>query len=116
MDPYQVLGVNRGDDKVLIKKKYLLLMLKYHPDKVGDQYIEKCKEITAAYAKIMKNEFDEDALIPKKFREMGFDRIPTVHDYVTRRLSSFRIITLMDIVKMLFFGDEEISNETIENF
>ena len=71
MDPYQVLGVNRGDDKVLIKKKYLLLMLKYHPDKVGDQYIEKCKEITAAYAKIMKNEFDEDALIPKKFRELG---------------------------------------------
>ena len=115
MDPYEVLGVSRGDDKVLIKKKYLLLMLKFHPDKVGDKYIEKCKEITAAYAKIMKNEFDEDALIPKKFREMGFDRIPTVHQYVTRRLSSFRIITLMDIVKMLIFGDEKDDNETIED-
>ena len=30
MDPYEVLGVSRGDDKVLIKKKYLLLMLKFH--------------------------------------------------------------------------------------
>ena len=61
-------------------------MLKYHPDKVGDKYIEKCKEITAAYTKIMKNEFDEDALIPKKFREMGFDNNPLPMEYIRRKI------------------------------
>ena len=73
-------------------------MFKYHPDKVGDKYIEKCKEITVAYSKIMKSEFQEDAIIPKEFRDMGFDKVPTLHEYVTKKFYSLNACSLVDII------------------
>ena len=62
-------------------------MKKTHPDKGYDD--KRCKEINEAYQKILEfklNGFcgDDDnlPLVPKKFKEMGFDKIPTVHEYV----------------------------------
>lgn len=59
MDPYEVLGVNRGADEETIKKAYKALVKKYHPDKyinspMADVASEKMKEINRAYDMITK--------------------------------------------------------------
>ena len=77
--------------KKKLKKNYLKLMLKYHPDKAGNKYLEKCKQINKAYEKIMKNDYNEDAMIPSGFRNMGFDKIPTADEYVRTILGRRKI-------------------------
>lgn len=55
-DPYLILGVNPTDDFKIIRKKYIELCRKYHPDKVGtNEFLELIKKINNAYEKI-KNE------------------------------------------------------------
>ncbi len=54
MNPYEVLGVARGASQKEIKKAYLDLVKKYHPDKHKDNPLsglaeERFKEIQAAY-------------------------------------------------------------------
>ena len=46
-DPYEVLGVSRDATALLIKRAYLRLALKHHPDKGGDE--DTFKKIVAAY-------------------------------------------------------------------
>jgi DnaJ-class molecular chaperone len=50
MDPYQVLGLNKGASEEEVKKAYRKQAMKHHPDKGGDP--EKFKEIQSAYEKI----------------------------------------------------------------
>ena len=76
---------------------YLKLMLKYHPDKAGNKYLEKCKQINKAYEKIIKNDYNEDAMIPSGFRNMGFDKIPTADEYV-RTILGRRKLTWYDLL------------------
>ena len=47
-NPYDILGVNKGDSEDEIKKAFRKLAHKYHPDKKGGD-TEKFKEINAAY-------------------------------------------------------------------
>lgn len=59
MDPYKLLGVDRNASNEEIKKKYHVLVKKYHPDQhrnnpLGDLAGEKLKEINQAYDTIMK--------------------------------------------------------------
>jgi molecular chaperone DnaJ len=59
MDPYKVLGVDRGASNEEIRKKYLKLVKMYHPDQhrdnpLGDLAGEKLKEINQAYEMIQK--------------------------------------------------------------
>ena len=97
---YSLLGAKQSDSMKMLKKKYLSLMKKTHPDKGNDD--EVCKEINEAYQKILEfklNGFCDDndnlPLVPKKFKEMGFDKIPTVHEYV-RELIKIQCNSLND--------------------
>ncbi|MEZ0535927.1 DnaJ domain-containing protein [Caldicellulosiruptoraceae bacterium PP1] len=59
-DPYEVLGLQKGATKEEIKKAYLEMVKKYHPDKYKDNPLkdlaeEKLKEINEAY-NILMNE------------------------------------------------------------
>jgi len=59
-DPYEVLGVRKGASKEEIKRAYLELVKKYHPDKFADNPLkelaeEKLKEINEAYNILMND-------------------------------------------------------------
>lgn len=85
MNPYQILGVSPEDDMKVIRKKYVSLMLKLHPDKVGDKYLDECKKVMGAWRKIVGDEFDEDEFaISQAFKDLGFNRIPSLHEYIGR--------------------------------
>ena len=58
-DPYKVLGVSRDASDEEVKKAYLALARKYHPDKytdtdLADLAAEKMKEVNAAYDAIQQ--------------------------------------------------------------
>ncbi len=60
-DPYELLGVNRGEGFEEIRRGYKEKLLQYHPDRVlhlGEEFQEmaerKTKEITEAFQKIQK--------------------------------------------------------------
>ena len=83
---YTILGSDSTTSLQNLKKKYIILMKKTHPDKGNDDKL--CKKINEAYQKILEfklNGFCEDnnlPLVPKTFQEMGFNKIPTAHEYV----------------------------------
>jgi DnaJ-class molecular chaperone len=61
LDPYEVLGVDRGEGFEEIRRRYKEKLLQYHPDRVlhlGREFQEmaerKAKEITEAFQKIQK--------------------------------------------------------------
>lgn len=66
MDPYQVLGIDKGSSKDDIKKKYHKLAIKYHPDKNDSGDDTKFKEIKKAYEILM----DENIYIASEPNEM----------------------------------------------
>ena len=105
---YEILGLSIGCSKEQIKKRYLKLMLKYHPDKAGDKYVDKYKEINNAYSNLMKDLFKEDAMIPTKFREMGFDKIPTLHEYVRAKMQQTAPLSIVDMIKYYLFDSSEL--------
>ena len=56
IDPYKILQMSKNYDKNSLKKSYLKLAVKYHPDKGGDP--KKFKIVTLAY-KILLKKLDE---------------------------------------------------------
>jgi DnaJ-class molecular chaperone len=59
LDPYEILGIQRGASKEEIKKAYRRTIAQYHPDKVGHLGEEiqklarqKTQEITEAYNRL----------------------------------------------------------------
>ena len=85
---FTILGVKSDASKEVIKKAYINLMLMYHPDRVGNKYLEKCKEINEAYKNIMEERYGENPNIPKEFSNLGFTKVPTLHEYVTKIMKS----------------------------
>jgi len=64
-DPYEVLGVGRGEGIEQIRRRYKEKLLQYHPDRVlhlGKEFQEiaerKTKEITEAFQKILRERED----------------------------------------------------------
>lgn len=89
---YRVLECSSNINLKDLKKQYFNLMRQTHPDRGNDD--KRCKEINEAYQKILEYKLNgmEDneklSLIPQKFREMGFDKIPTVDQYVRELIKS----------------------------
>ena len=77
MDPYyELLEVTSTTPMKKIKKQYIKLMRKTHPDRSGQD--EQCKKITEAYQKIVQYkliESNEKHLIPIGFTDLGFEKI-----------------------------------------
>ena len=68
-DPYQVLGVPETATDAEVRKAYLNLARKYHPDNYHDSPLadlaqEKMKEINAAYEQITKERSGRSSAIP----------------------------------------------------
>jgi DnaJ-class molecular chaperone len=95
MDPYKVLGIERGISEIEIKKAYKDLVRTAHPDKGGTE--EKFKEINEAYMQIMKGEdpaqtFPELNEIFKMFTELsGMVRGPTIKTYLELTLEELEL-------------------------
>ena len=63
MNPYKILGVPNGSDKVVCKKAFRRLCAKYHPDNGGDE--NKFHEINEAWKQIEQGLYTE-VIKPKK--------------------------------------------------
>lgn len=75
-NPYRILGVEPWSSMKDIKKKYNLLVLKYHPDKSTlPNAKEKFIEIQEAYEKIKSNR--ENQYEEKTFYDIVFEAIQT---------------------------------------
>ena len=89
MDPYyELLEVTSTTPMKKIKKQYIKLMRKTHPDRSGQD--EQCKKITEAYQKIVQYKLNmkcnENDLIPIGFTELGFENNPLPMEYVRRKI------------------------------
>lgn len=125
---YKLLGIKSNISNKDLKKKYIQLMRESHPDKGYDD--EWCKKINEAYQKIVDyrnnvNGFDKNlCLIPKKFREMGFDNIPTVGQYVrkliemenNKKLKGDENVLENDILKLQDKKNDTLFNQFIGLF
>ena len=62
IDPYKILNMSKNYDKNSLKKSYMKMAVKYHPDKGGDP--KKFKIVTLAYKILLKKleERDNDKL------------------------------------------------------
>lgn len=62
IDPYKILNMSKNYDKSSLKKSYMKMAVKYHPDKGGDP--KKFKIVTLAYKILLKKleERDNDKL------------------------------------------------------
>tara|TARA_B100001564_G_C20642683_1_gene672934 strand:- start:619 stop:954 length:336 start_codon:yes stop_codon:yes gene_type:complete len=54
MDPYIVLGLNRGASEEDIKRAYKKLAMKYHPDKNKEDTTDKFNQVRDAYEVLTK--------------------------------------------------------------
>ena len=52
IDPYKILNMSKNYDKTSLKKSYMKMAVKYHPDKGGDP--KKFKIVTLAYKILLK--------------------------------------------------------------
>lgn len=89
MEPYyNLLGINSTMSMKDIKKQYIKLMRKTHPDRCGQD--DQCKKITEAYQKIAQYKInlkiDDKELIPLGFTELGFENNPLPMEYVRRKI------------------------------
>lgn len=87
-DPYEVLGVKRGDSKEEIKRVYRELAKKYHPDRHGNNPLsdlaeEKFKEINTAYDMIMK-ELENGSYNNNNYREYDNNNFHKIREYMNR--------------------------------
>jgi DnaJ-class molecular chaperone len=86
MNPYKVLGIEKNSSNDDIRKQYIKLAMKYHPDRnknrsieIQQEYEEKFKEINEAYSKINNNidtdfNFTDDSIFDR-FKNLDYKDI-----------------------------------------
>ena len=91
---YELLGANSSMSIKDIKKEYIKLMKKNHPDRSGQD--DQCKKITEAYQKIAqyKLNIDNDE---KMLMSIGIETLPM--EYVRRKISN-KELKQDDILKL----------------
>lgn len=119
---YTILGSDSTTSLQNLKKKYIKLMKKTHPDKGNDDKL--CKKINEAYQKILEfklNGFCEDnnlPLVPKTFQEIGFNKIPTAHEYVQEliRIQKINKLTEDEILQLENIKKKSIIEKIFDYF
>ena len=91
---YELLGANSSMSIKDIKKEYIKLMKKNHPDRSGQD--DQCKKITEAYQQIAQYKLninnDEKTLM-----SLGFETLPM--EYIRRKISN-KELKQDDILKL----------------
>lgn len=80
---YELLGANSSMSIKDIKKEYIKLMKKNHPDRSGQD--DQCKKITEAYQKIVQYKLNTNN-DEKMLLSLGFETLPM--EYVRRKISN----------------------------
>jgi DnaJ-class molecular chaperone len=116
---YNLLEVKSSMSIKEIKKQYIKLMKKNHPDRSGQD--EECKKITEAYQKIVQYKlnmnYDDGSLIPLEFTE--FDNTSLDMNYVhhkiklsNKKLEKEVILELKDIKR----NDKSVFEKVFDYF
>jgi len=84
-NPYQIMGIDKESiSESILKKKYKTLILKYHPDKVGDKYKDQFQIITQAYLYLLNVIEKENELSEKTKKKVNIeyyeDKIHEIQD------------------------------------
>ncbi len=114
MDPYNVLGISQASTKDQIRKAYLKLVLKYHPDKCKeDDSEEKIRSIHMAYELLKNDEYKQkyDSL------NSSFDKneyYTEFKKYITSKYPNFK--NLFDNIIRVFYENENVLKEDFNNF
>ena len=80
---YELLGANSSMSIKDIKKEYIKLMKKNHPDRSGQD--DQCKKITEAYQKIVQYKLNTNN-DEKMLLSLGFETLSM--EYVRRKISN----------------------------
>jgi DnaJ-class molecular chaperone len=79
---YELLGANSSMSIKDIKKEYIKLMKKNHPDRSGQD--DQCKKITEAYQQIARYKLNMNC--DDNLMSLGFETLPM--EYVRRKISN----------------------------
>lgn len=104
MDPYKILGVNSSSTKEQIRKSYLKLIIKNHPDKSNDQDAEKkTRDIYTAY-KILIDDHTRNAY-DNRTDNSKYEYYNKFKKYIDAEIPNFSV--LFENYIDIFYGDRE---------
>ena len=102
MDPYDILGVDRGCDNDTAKAAYRKLVMQYHPDKGGDPV--RFQRVKDAYESIVSTGVSD---VFKKYSKRWGD----VSDFgVNNRFGAYSYVSGVDLVDLMTGSASDVNN------